>query len=128
MLGVVEGSPEIADALLAIARGERPVENLDSLGLEFSGDTGRRVLHSPSGMLVVPLSWQDLAVGFLHHYGQDTLEEWASFVIMADYDFPEERGDDAERFLNGLHDIANGWPPSPGVYELAECMSVAKLD
>ena len=73
-------------------------------------------------------SWQDLAVGFLHHYGKDSLEEWASFVIMADYDFPEERGDDAERFLNGLHDIANGWPPSPGVYELAECMSVAKLD
>jgi hypothetical protein len=36
-LGVVEETPEIADALLAIARGERPIENLDSLGLDFSG-------------------------------------------------------------------------------------------
>ena len=92
----MEGTPEIADALLAIARGERPIENLDSLGLDFSGTTGRRVLHSHSGMTVFPVAWRDLAVGFLHYLGhRDTLEEWASFVVMADYDFPEERGEDA---------------------------------
>jgi hypothetical protein len=75
-------------------------------------------------MTVVPVSWQDLAVGFLHHFGQGTMEEWASFVLMADYDFPEERGDEAERFLAALHDVANGWPPSPDLYGLAERLSV----
>lgn len=112
--------------LLAIARGEQPVEDLDSMGLSLSGDTGHRLLQSSGGMTVVPVSWQDLAVGFLHHSGQSTLEEWASFVLMANYDFPEERGDDTERFLTALHDVANGWPTSPDLYELAERLSVAE--
>lgn len=64
-------------------------------------------------MVVVAVSWQDLASGFLHHLGKDSLEEWASFVIMAEYEFPDERSDEAEGFLRSLHDAANGWPLAP---------------
>jgi hypothetical protein len=52
------------------------------------------------------------------------LEEWASFVLTDYCEFPEERGDDADRFLSALHDVANGGPPSPGIRELAERLSV----
>ncbi len=114
----------VEERLLAIARGEQPIEDLDSIGLSFSGDSGHRVLRS-AGMTVVPVSWQDLAAGFLHCFGQSTLQDWASFVVMADNDFPEERGEDAERFLALLHDAANGWLPSPGLYELIERLSLA---
>jgi hypothetical protein len=124
--GFVTEVSGIGDTLLAIARGEQPVQNLDSMGLTFSGSTGRRVLHSPSGMPVVPVSWQDLAVGFLRHHGQDTLEEWASFVVMADYEFPEDRGNDAERFLEALHDAANEWPLPSDVEELAQRLSAGR--
>jgi hypothetical protein len=42
------------------------------------------------------------------HHGKDSLADWASFVIMAAYDFPDERSDEAERFAQSFNDAANG--------------------
>ena len=41
-----------------------------------------------------------------------SLVEWASFVIMTDYALP--MSDEAERFLESLHDAADGCPDSVG--------------
>jgi hypothetical protein len=123
---MVTGLADTEARLLAIARGEQPVQDLDSIGVSFTGDTGRRVLRSP-GAPIVQVSWSDLALGFLHHYGRDSLEPWASFVLMAEYEFPEERDEEAERFLESLHDAANGWPVSPGADETARRLGQASL-
>jgi hypothetical protein len=123
--------PGIDDALLAIARGERPVQSVDSLNTECSGSARTKFYQDPSKQSIpcVPVSWQDLAVGFLHYFSrQHALEEWASFVLTDYCEFPEERGHDAERFLSALHDVANGGPPSTGILELAERLSVRRLD
>lgn len=112
-------------------RGERPVQDVDSLEPEFSGSRFWKFYQDPSKPSIpcVLVSWQDLADGFLHHYGdQDALEEWASFVLTDYCEFPEERGDDVERFLESLHDAAGGGSPPPIVHELALRLSAKSLD
>jgi hypothetical protein len=124
-------APGMDDALLSIARGERPVQSVDSLETECSGSVRWKFYQDPSKQSIpcVPVSWQDLAIGFLHYYGlQDASEEWASFVLTDYCEFPEERGDDAERFLSAFHHVANGGAPSPGIRELAERLSDRWLD
>jgi hypothetical protein len=123
--------PGIDDALLSIARGERPVQSVDSLNTECSGSVRWKFYQDPSKQSIpyVPVSWHDLAVGFLHYFSrQHALEEWASFVLTDYCELPEDRGDDAERFLSALQDVANGGPPSTGIRELAERLSVRRLD
>ena len=121
----------IDDALLSMARGELPIQSVDSLNSECSGSNRWKFFQDPSKQSIpyVPVSWQDLAVGFLYYFSQQhALEEWAGFVLTDYCEFPEERGDDAERFLSALRDVADGGQPSSGIRELAERLSSTRLD
>jgi hypothetical protein len=68
--GAQEVPKGIDDALLSIARGERPVQSVDSLNTECSGSVRWKFCQDPSKQSIpyVPVSWQDLAIGFLHYF------------------------------------------------------------
>jgi hypothetical protein len=111
---------DAAAVMLGVANGSLPLDQLDSIGQRLGGRMGFRILTPPKDSPVVPVAWADLAKGFLTHLGKASFEEWASFVVMAEFDYPTERTDDDGVFLESLHDAANGWPLRADAQDIAQ--------
>lgn len=109
----------MAEVMIGVARGERPLNDLDDIGLRLKDHGGILELRPPPGTPVVPVTWRDLALGFLNHLGKPSLAEWASFVIMAEYDFPQDRTEEEERFLELIYDASSNWAMDPESISIA---------
>ena len=103
----------------AVLLGDAPLDALDEFQLRPQGGAAYRVLQMPAGSPVVPATWAEVATGFLRHLGEPTLDEWASFVVMSEFDLPEDRSSDAEAFWESVHDASNKWPLHADAEEVA---------
>jgi hypothetical protein len=114
-----------AEVMRAVLVGEAPLAALDELKLRPQGDATYRVLHVPAGSPVVRVTWPEVASGFLRHLAEPDLDEWASFVVMSDFDLPEHRSPDEEALWSGVHDASNKWPVGPDVEQIARRVASA---
>ncbi len=93
----------IAAFVLSVVRGEAPLRQIYERELAFQ-------------LLDVPVSWRDIAIGFLHYadVGGDSAYDWAGWMI-ADANstsFPEAEPFDADALLDGVWDLAFREPVS----------------
>src|SRR5438552_4171170 len=83
---MTSGTNEEREILRQIIRGEKPLTDLEALGIEIETGRDGRVLHM-AHPISAAADAHDLAQGFrTYQHDPDKLTEWAFFVEAADLD------------------------------------------
>ncbi|HYV35685.1 MAG TPA: hypothetical protein VE988_08270 [Gemmataceae bacterium] len=117
-----------AQALREVLRGERPLNDLNDIGMCFhieqTADGTRCWVDNPQQITVIA-SLADLAHGLLALlHDPSALREWALFVNASDVDFDPEGQTAGEALLEAIHDASFGNRIESRV--LAEVRGIAK--
>lgn len=122
-LSVGDAENDARRTLIGIVRGDLDLSVLGEPGAVSKAGHGDSTVdeYEVSGMAVVNVTVQDLAAGFLHHWGLGTsLPEWSATMLRADcFELPYDHSPEADLLIEGLMDVTLGEPVSDEVLNIA---------
>jgi hypothetical protein len=111
------GTTAEQQTLRQIVRGERPLRDLENIGMSWRREGSRCHVDNPRGISAVA-DVHDLAHGLQTYLpSPEQLRDWALFVNAADVDLEVENHPDGETVLNALWDASFANPIDPKVRE-----------
>jgi hypothetical protein len=113
-------STQEQETLRQIVRGERPLRDLQILGMTWHREGSRCHVDNPRGISAIA-DVHDLAHGLKTYLpSPEQLREWALFVNAADVDLEVDNHPDGETVLNALWDASFANSIDPKVEELIQ--------
>jgi hypothetical protein len=108
------------ETLRQIVRGDKPLDDLQSLGMKIELSNEGRLLRA-SHAISATADVHDLAKGFLTYRDDpDKLKEWAFFVEAADLDLDVSNHPAGETLQNALWKASFGESLDPSVIRIIE--------